>query len=440
MKRLDAILSKATTGERPAQAVATPTPETAPLCPLCDDAGFVRRERPVDHPDFGRAEPCECVLRETAAVRTARMERVGNLTGLGRLTFANLDATSETSSARNREAVEAARRYAESPEGFLTLIGPSASGKTHLAAAIGHRRIERGEPALFMVVPDLLDLLRAGFETADQDYQYAPMFDYVRNAPLLILDDIDAAAGTPWAKEKLFQLVNGRSNESLPTIFTVSSLDDLDARLKTRLADRRLATVLELEASREGSYASIGGMTHERLRRMQFKNFDARGTNLAEHERASLQSALRVAMAYAENPQGWLVVQGANGCGKTHLAAGIANRALRDGRHVLFAGVADLLDDLRRDDLFQDVREVDLLVLDDFGMQERSTWAKERLFQVVNYRTLAELPTVVTTDRGQGDLQRTYPRIWARIGDPTQGAYCFIDAPHYRLGRGANPA
>ena len=439
MKRLDAILVNAASGEQPAPADVPPAPASAPACPLCDDAGFVRRERPVDHPDFGRAEPCECVLRESAEARTARMERVGNLTGLGRLTFATLDASAEAASARSREAVEAARRYAEAPEGFLTLIGPSASGKTHLAAAIGHRRIERAEPALFMVVPDLLDLLRAGFDAADQDYQYAPMFDYVRNVPLLILDDVDAAAGTPWAKEKLFQLVNARFNESLPTVFTVSSLDELDARLRTRLADRRLANVVELEASREGSYTSIGGMTLDRLRRMQFKNFDARGTNLAEHERASLQSALRVAMGYAETPQGWLVLQGANGCGKTHLAAAIANRALRDGRHVLFAGVADLLDDLRRDDLFQDVRDVELLVLDDFGMQERSAWARERLFQVVNYRTLAELPTVVTTDRSQSDLQRTYPRIWARIGDPAQGAFCFIDAPHYRLGRGANP-
>jgi DNA replication protein DnaC len=437
MKRLETILAKATGGDQAVASTVPPRLESAPTCPLCDGAGFVRRERPLDDPDFGRAEPCECVLRESTEARTARMERVGNLVGLGRLTFANLDAASETASERNREAVEAARRFAEAPQGFLTLLGPSASGKTHLAAAIGHRRIERGEPAHFMVVPDLLDLLRAGFEATDADFQYAPIFDFVKAAPLLILDDIDAAAGTPWAKEKLFQLVNSRFNDSLPTVFTAASLDEMDARLRTRLADRRLASVLELEAAREGSYASIGGMSLERLRRLQFKNFDVRGATLAAEERASLQSALRIAMAYATSPQGWLVFQGVNGCGKTHLAAGIANSALRDGRKVLFAGVADLLDDLRRDDLFQDVRNVELLILDDFGMQERSAWAKERLFQIVNYRTLAELPTVVTTDRSQSDLQKTYPRIWARIGDPAHGAYCFIGAPHYRLGRSA---
>ena len=34
------------------------------VCPLCRGAGFVRKDVPLDDPDFGRAFPCQCVLEE----------------------------------------------------------------------------------------------------------------------------------------------------------------------------------------------------------------------------------------------------------------------------------------------------------------------------------------------------------------------------------------
>ncbi|GAI75364.1 unnamed protein product, partial [marine sediment metagenome] len=39
---------------------------------------------------------------------------------------------------------------------------------------------------------------------------YEEFFDQVRNAPLLILDDLGTQTATPWAKEKLEQLLNYR--------------------------------------------------------------------------------------------------------------------------------------------------------------------------------------------------------------------------------------
>ena len=112
----------------------------------------------------------------------------------------------------------------------------SGSGKTHLAAAIANDRISAGEPVLFMVVPDLLDHLRASYEPDDDDIGFDQLFDQVRNTPLLILDDIDTGAGTAWAREKLLQVVNHRYNASLPTVFTTTTRpQQLDERLATRL-------------------------------------------------------------------------------------------------------------------------------------------------------------------------------------------------------------
>ena len=125
-------------------------------------------------------------------------------------------------------------------------LGPSAQyptgrepgGKTHIAAAIANRRIERGHPALFLTVADLLDHLRATYrDDAEQDFD--DLLDQVRSAPLLILDDLDAYAETPWAREKFFQVVSHRFNAALPTVFTcVRPPDRIDPRLGTRLADR----------------------------------------------------------------------------------------------------------------------------------------------------------------------------------------------------------
>jgi len=67
----------------------------------------------------------------------------------------------------------------------------------------------------------------------------------VRNAPLLILDDLGAHSGTPWADEKLFQLINYRYNASLPTVITTSvTFAEMERRLATRLTDPQVSSVL----------------------------------------------------------------------------------------------------------------------------------------------------------------------------------------------------
>lgn len=348
--------------------------------------------------------------------------------------------------------MEAAREFAAEAVGWLVLRGPSGSGKTHLAAAIANERIGDGQPVLFVVVPDLLDHLRASQDPQDDELGFHQLFEQVRNHPFLVLDDLDGAAGTPWAREKLFQVVNHRYNAQLATVFTVSgSLHQLDDRLATRLSNSELSRVISLEPPQIAAYEQVGGMTRERLADHQFRNFDLRAPGRTEEERESLGNALRAAQRFAEEPRGWLLLTGNNGCGKTHLAAAIANRCLANGLSVIFAVVPDLLDHLRAsfapgketgyDELFEHVRNVAVLVLDDFGAQASTQWAVEKLFQVVNYRTVAGLPTVVTTDRSVAELQSAHPRIFARIVDPNAGGPIFIHAPHYRLGRiaGADP-
>lgn len=146
------------------------------------------------------------------------------------------------------KAFKAAKEYAENPEGWLVFTGPYGSGKTHLAAAIGNYRAGLGHPPFLVVVPDLMDHLRATFSPRSHT-SYDRLFDEVRKTPLLILDDLGTQSMTPWVREKLYQLFNYRYNAGLPTVITTAdTLDDIDARILSRLKDKRLCSIYALTA------------------------------------------------------------------------------------------------------------------------------------------------------------------------------------------------
>lgn len=138
-----------------------------------------------------------------------------------------------------------------------------------------------------------------------------------------------------------------------------------------------------------------------------------------------VQEAYDAALHFTELLQGWLVLAGSNGCGKTHLAVAIARRCLEHGSTVLFAVVPDLLDRLRSafaptaeetyNEEFAKMREVEVLILDDLGSEQSTGWATEKLFQLLNYRYNARLATVFTTNNV--GLEGIAPRLRSRMSD-----------------------
>lgn len=418
-------------------------PTADPACPLCRGVGFVRRRVPLGHPEFGKAVPCTCVQEEAAAERTARLERYSNLGLLRRMTFATVLPDGRSSAPehqrRFRHALEVARAYAEAPEGWLALFGRSGTGKTHLAAAIANRCIERGQPALFIVVPDLLDHLRAAYRP-DAEEPYDRLFEQVRNAPLLVLDDLGAQATTPWAAEKLYQIVNYRYNAQLPTVVTSSmALDQLDERLRTRLTDPTFTQVCWLEESSSAGRSIVPDiLSLPLMRQMTFATFNPMPLSPDPRDANNLTRALATARQHAERPDGWLVLLGETGVGKTHLAAAIAHYWRESGRQVEFVVVPDLLDRIRagvREEdgdqyaLLEQIRTCDHLVLDDLGVHSATPWAQEKLFQILNYRYNGRLPTVITIGRPLEELPEA---LVSRMHDPKVSDLFRIEAPDYR--------
>ncbi len=75
------------------------------------------------------------------------------------------------------------------------------------------------------------------------------LFEQVKSASLLVLDDLGTESATPWAKEKLFQLLNHRYAAKLPTVVTSSSsIEKIEDRLRSRMLDSARCTVFAITA------------------------------------------------------------------------------------------------------------------------------------------------------------------------------------------------
>jgi len=419
-------------------------------CPFCHGLGYLRRDLPIGHPEFGMLQICTCRQGQIAQQIHQRLFSISNLDNLQHLTFENFQSRGRIGlgpwQADSLErAYNQAEQFSQKADGWLLLQGGFGCGKTHLAAAIANFTVGLGVPTLFITVPDLLDALRFTYNNPESTFEQR--FEEIRTAPLLILDDFGTQNATAWAQEKLFQILNFRYINRLPLVVTTNLLlDQIEGRIRSRLEDPELVTRVFIQApdyrrptddSAHSDLSSLA-MHHEQT----FSTWDDRQTeNITAEDRRSLEKALKTATDYAHNPQGWLLFTGTYACGKTHLAAAIANSRADLGQPPMLISVSDLLDHLRAtfsanstvslDRRFEEMRSAPLLILDALGEQSPTPWANEKLFQLIDYRHLNKLPTVMTTAKYLEELE---PRILSRIQDSRICTICAIKAPGYRGG------
>lgn len=421
-----------------------------PNCPICHGIGFVRRDLPIDHPEFGKLSICTCRSKEVARVERMRLYRLSNLDAFSDLTFDSFKVQGRLGLGEQQVrslqfAFNQAQQFANHPQGWLLLMGGYGTGKTHLAASIANQVVQLGASTLFLTVPDLLDWLRFSYESEDSTLE--ERLDEIRNIQLLVLDDLGTQNATPWAGEKLYQIINYRYVNKLPLVVTTNlSLNEIDGRIASRLQDPDLVTVLEISAPdyrspvSDESRSAVSSLTL--LGDRTFGSFSLREyEKLPSEEQQSLQKAFRAAHTFAIDPQGWLVLMGSYGSGKTHLAASIGNYRKAMGEEPIFVVVPDLLDHLRAtfsptssvpyDRRFEEVRTASLLILDDLGTQSATPWAREKLYQLLNHRYNAKLPTVITTAQRLDEID---PRVRSRMLDKRLCTIHAITVPPYMAG------
>lgn len=444
------------------------------VCPICDGLGLVTLNVPLGHPDFGRAFPCVCQADKARAREAARLRTMGNLDAYLDKTFATFEiafgrleakdahlrhifrdmtetrkhSLTDTQCSMVNTGAERAWRFAENPDRWIFFEGSYGTGKTHLAAAIANQRLEMGDPILFITAPDLLDHLRGAFGPSSE-VAYDELFERIRKAPLLVLDDLGAENQTPWAMEKLYQLFNDRYRLRLPTVVTSNrDIALLEPRIRSRLLAQEWTDVVPLRLpdhrspnKREMKWQETDLTDLNRYAEMQIETFDLRADEgLQGEDIYRLKQTLKALEKFIDTPQGWLVLMGEPGSGKTHLAAALARVCNERGIRTLFVTVPEMLGYLREtfypgstvnyDSRMEELKNAEILILDDLAITDRnmSLWARDKLYEILIYRFDFRKPTLITTSQ---TLQEMDARLRSRVQNESHCVIETLTVPPY---------
>lgn len=125
--------------------------------------------------------------------------------------------------------VKFCKEYFDNPhQSGLYLHGSFGSGKTYLIAALFNELAKSNVRSAIVYYPEFLRTLKESFST-----DYKEKYDFVKRAPLLLLDDIGAENLTPWARDEILgPILQYRMEEELPTFFTSNlTLEELESHL-----------------------------------------------------------------------------------------------------------------------------------------------------------------------------------------------------------------
>lgn len=206
--------------------------------------GWLRQDVPVVHPDFGKAVRCRCQLESDKLRAYARAQRASNLTD--KLLDKRFDTYKPTP--QTRDAFDHCQAFARRPAGWLYLYGTRGTGKSHLLAAIANVLLHTTARPLYVVYPDWLDYVRAGYEASGGNVESAhERMQAAKTIPVLLLDDIGAENRSKWTDEHLYKLLNARYDANLPTVIA-SNLhpDKLEERVASRVQDVDMGDVIAL--------------------------------------------------------------------------------------------------------------------------------------------------------------------------------------------------
>ncbi len=136
------------------------------------------------------------------------------------------------------------------------------------------------------------------------------------------------------------------------------------------------------------------------------------------------ENCIRYATNFSKNSKN-LFFMGGTGLGKTHLSLAIANVAINKGYSVIYGTAQNILGDLQNENFGRldnlkyrenEILDVDLLILDDLGTEFKNAYTVSCLYNIINTRLSAKLPTIISTNYSIDEIEKIYDqRTTSRI-------------------------
>ena len=121
------------------------------------------------------------------------------------------------------------------------MLGKTGLGKTHLSLAVVNRLLDRGFNVYYDSAQGILDRLEK--DHFNRNYQDDELQEDLYKSDLLVIDDLGTEMVTSFTLSALYQLVNERINDGLPTLFSTNLTPaELEAIYSQRLTSRILGT------------------------------------------------------------------------------------------------------------------------------------------------------------------------------------------------------
>lgn len=122
----------------------------------------------------------------------------------------------------------------------LLIYGVPGNGKTYATCCIANDLIERGIPVICVGINAILQRIQETYNSWGREGENNVIKSF-QNADLLIIDDLGVEQKTEWAISKIYNIIDSRYRNGLPTIITTNlTLDSLEEKYGKRTYDRLL--------------------------------------------------------------------------------------------------------------------------------------------------------------------------------------------------------
>lgn len=165
-----------------------------------------------------------------------------------------------------------------------------------------------------------------------------------------------------------------------------------------------------------------------------YSNTVEEGSSMSDRERMSkyFEFCKNYVETFDEDSRN-ILMKGNTGLGKTHLSLAIGRAVIEKGFGVIYCSTPEILSKLEKEnfrktntneDSEETLKECDLLILDDLGSEFHTSFTKNKIYNIINFRLIHQKPTIISTNLDFDELENAYSK---RLISRLMGEYVIMN-------------